>query len=236
MINKIIKTIEGWKIRQKRKKLAMLSTKDLFSKIYSEKMWGSDAEDQPFYSGPGSSNPNTLKYIEELSSFIQANGIKSILDIGCGDFRVMKSVTGQNPQVIFTGVDVVPDLIKYNQEHFADSRTSFICLDAIESPDLPDADLLTIRQVLQHLSNSQISKILSKTGKYKYILITEHLPMEDEAKINVDKIPGDHIRLAYGSGVYIDKAPFNLDAEKIFEYREDLGNIPAVIRTYLVKN
>jgi hypothetical protein len=102
---------------------------------------------------------------------------------------------------------------------------------------LPNVQLVTIRQVLQHLSNAQISGILAKLKNYNHILITEHLPLNESGIVyNVDKIQGDHIRLAYNSGVYIDKEPFNIKATILFEYREDLGEIPAIIRTYHISN
>jgi 2-polyprenyl-3-methyl-5-hydroxy-6-metoxy-1,4-benzoquinol methylase len=237
MISKIRKTINGWKTKFKRYQLSKLSTQQLFSKIYKEKLWGTSPNDNPFYSGPGTSNPNTEVYIAQLSDFIKKNKILSILDVGCGDFSIMREVTNQNSTVEFIGLDVVPELIAYNQEHYSNENVKFICGNAVTEPDLPNVQLVTIRQVLQHLSNAQISGILAKLKNYNHILITEHLPLNESGIVyNVDKIQGDHIRLAYNSGVYIDKEPFNIKATILFEYREDLGEIPAIIRTYHISN
>jgi len=39
-------------------------------------------------SGPGSTKEYTIQYREFLSKFIKDNKIKTILDIGCGDFQM----------------------------------------------------------------------------------------------------------------------------------------------------
>lgn len=140
----------------------------------------------------------------------------------------------------YTGGDVVRDLIEHHQSKFQNTTTHFIHLNAIND-ELPDADLITIRQVLQHLNNNQIQKILGKLSKFKYVLITEHVPITLDAEYNLDKIAGPHIRMRVNSGVFIDKPPFNTKNTTIlFEYREDdkVKNkmVPAVIRTYLIKN
>lgn len=105
--------------------------------------------------------------------------------------------------------------------------------------ELPDADLVTIRQVLQHLSNEQISKILSKLSKFKYVIITEHILLGDFTIPNLDKIPGPHIRTKVFSSVIIDAPPFKVkNATVLSEHRFDekvkSKLYPAVIRTYLI--
>jgi hypothetical protein len=142
--------------------------------------------------------------------------------------------------VMYTGADVVDGLIQWNQKQFGNSKTKFVKLNAIDD-ELPDADLITIRQVLQHLSNDQILKILPKLSKFKYVLITEHILIGDDVVPNYDKIPGPHIRSRSLSGVYIDLPPFNVqNAKVVLEFREDepiKGKLhPAVIRTYLIEN
>ena len=54
-------------------------------------------------------------------------------------------------------------------------------------------------------------------GKYKYLVITEHLPENQEFVPNIDMDSGPFIRLDKNSGVDLTKNPFNLDvvSEKI---------------------
>jgi hypothetical protein len=71
-----------------------------------------------------------------------------------------------------------------------------------------------VRQVLQHLSNDQILKVLPKLKQsYKWLVLTEHLPLSEKFVPNVDKPPGPDIRLSLvegGSGVVVTSAPFDL--------------------------
>src|SRR5689334_14063560 len=62
------------------------SVPTVFSEIYRRNMWGGQAG--VFYSGPGSDPVVSRPYIEAVSDYIRASGIKSVVDIGCGDFRV----------------------------------------------------------------------------------------------------------------------------------------------------
>jgi Methyltransferase domain len=209
----------------------------IFSEIYKNNQWGGTPGS--FYSGEGSHNPNASIYIEKLSAFISNHDIKTVLDIGCGDFAIMMKIL-ENVDVNYIGGDVVPELIKHHQQKFTNEKTKFIQLNAI-SDELPDADLVTIRQVLQHLSNDQIAKILSKLSKFRYVVISEHVLLGDFVIPNLDKIPGPHIRTRVFSSVIIDAAPFNVkNATVLFEHRLDekvkSKLYPAVVRTYLIIN
>ena len=89
-------------------------------------------------------------------------------------------------------------------------NVNFIEMDII-TEELPLGDLVFLRQVLQHLSNKQISQIIHKLkSKYQYLVITEHLPMSKNFKPNKDKPQGPDIRLGVNSGVVLSMPPFNL--------------------------
>jgi hypothetical protein len=86
---------------------------------------------------------------------------------------------------------------------------------------LPVADLVTVREVLQHLTNKQISDILRniERTRFKYALITEHIV--SPAKMlapNLD-LPthSPDTRVALRSGVMINEAPFSKPATIVFE-------------------
>ena len=74
---------------------------------------------------------------------------------------------------------------------------------------LPSGDCIILRQVLQHLSNKDIEKVIKKITVYKYIILTEHIPLGNFVS-NKDIISGQGIRLKQNSGVNILEAPFNL--------------------------
>lgn len=210
---------------------------DIFTNIYKRNTWGGDPGS--YYSGEGTHNSNTQLYIDHVKNFIKDHSLASLLEVGCGDFSIMKKVL-EGSDVTYLGVDVVDGLILYHQQNHQTNRFQFKKLNAIEEP-LPEADLVIIRQVLQHLNNDHISKILRKLSKFRYALITEHLPVSRDAEYNLDKITGPHTRMKVNSGVFIDKPPFSIpNCKVLFEYPQNdriKGNeVPAVIRTYLVEN
>ena len=210
---------------------------EIFTEIYEHNIWG--GEQGVFFSGTGSNDPRVEIYISNLAAFIQENQIKTITDLGCGDFSVMQKVLDRvDHQVEYIGIDIVKDLIDFNNSNYATERIRFQQANIIDDA-LPEGELVLVRQVLQHLSNAQISAILRKIAKYKWALLSEHLPIKGSIVFNVDKIPGPHIRMKMNSGVFIDKEPFNITNSRVlFEYRQDdpvKGKmVPAVIRTYLV--
>lgn len=215
------------------------SAEQVFTEIYHKEYWGKSTEANGYFSGTGTHDANTLKYVDLLTDFIRKNDVKSVFEIGCGDFSIMKQVLS-NVKVNYTGADVVADLIAHLQETHGDKKTEFIQLDAIACRAFPNADLCVIRQVLQHLNNVQISNILEKTNQFKYVIITEHVPVNPEM-LNGDKTLGGYIRLqnAKTSGVFLDAPPFSLKCKTILSYRKDDKDlkgriIPAVMVSSLV--
>jgi SAM-dependent methyltransferase len=191
------------------------SPKGVFNDIYSRNRWGGERGEM--YSGSGSRGEAAVQYANYVKDFILSNNIKSVVDLGCGDFFI-----GQQIAIVvesYVGIDVVPSLIEFNNKKFGSDNVSFICAD-ITSDNLPEGTLCLVRQVLQHMSNAQIARLLSRLRKYELVIITEHQPGVEDLKIpNIDKVHGDDTRLYKGSGVYLDKDPFNVSSVRLlFEY------------------
>lgn len=58
--------------------------------IYNTKLWGDNKNE--FYSGSsgdGSGLKNNVEYNDFVTSFIKNNGIKKVVDLGCGDIRII---------------------------------------------------------------------------------------------------------------------------------------------------
>lgn len=224
----------------KRKEVfAGLSLEAVFTKIYQDKMWyfGMHPEKVGYYSGTGSYGESADAYTRLVVDFVNENHIRSIVDIGSGDFAIGKSIidSAHGPLQYF-GCDIVKEVVEYNEKNYGNDRIRFFHVDACEDP-LPSGDLLTIRQVLQHLGNRQIMQILDKSKSYKYVLITEHQLADGQQRVfNADKPPGPDIRLVKGSGVYLDKPPFNLKVREVLRCREDVRGKEAYIISYLVAN
>jgi hypothetical protein len=183
-------------------------TANVFGAIYKQGKWGHGSEGD-FCSGRGSHDPAIVgPYIEAVAGFLRSiPDLPSVVDLGCGDFNIGKQL---RPYVgNFIACDVVPELIARNVLKFGGESVDFQCLDVVED-DLPFADVALIRQVLQHLSNSQISRIVPKLYRYRFLVISEHLPVEDNFIPNLEKTSGVTIRLPSHSGVVLTRPPFNL--------------------------
>ena len=206
--------------------------KKIFSYIYRENVWG--GEKGCLYSGPGSHESLSKPYVDLVNTFIKDASIKRVVDLGCGDFRVGSLIDTSSIQYI--GIDIVPDLIERHNKLHRTANVIFLCLNAVED-GLPDADLCLVRQVFQHLSNEHISKILQKCKKYKYVLVSEHVPTGGNVVPNLDMDANWHIRAIQHSGVFIDKAPFNCKSEVLLELDPaHPGYEGTVIRTSLIQN
>lgn len=181
-------------------------TKAVMQQIYEQHLWGGHNSD--FYSGEGSHRPEIITpYIEAVSNFLKSkNNNLSVLDLGCGDFNIGKHLAPFSKT--YAGVDIVESLIERNKSKFKADDLEFYVLD-ISKDELPKADCIILRQVLQHISNTEIKNILKKLIHFKYIILTEHLPV-GKFTPNKDKITSQGIRLKQNSGVDISAEPFCL--------------------------
>lgn len=189
-------------------------TKDVMEQIYEMNLWG--GEDGDFYSGLGSHDPEiVIPYVDIVSEFLSSfKEPLTVLDLGCGDFNVGSRLVRHTGKYI--AVDIVKILIERNKKKFKDKRLEFICTD-IAKEDLPEADCIILRQVLQHLSNAEIQRIVDKLYDYKYVLLTEHIPDFDYVP-NKNIISGQGIRLKKESGVNVLAPPFNLKPKEAEEF------------------
>ena len=166
------------------------TTREVFTKIYMEDRWRPAGSNQcgsdKFYSGPGSGDATASPYIDCVNAFIASHQVRSVVDLGCGDFRVGRRIAQDG--ISYTGVDIVEPLIQAHQERFASDSIQFRCLDVVSDP-LPEGDLCLVREVLQHLSNKQILAILAKLRSFKWVIVTEVQPAAGETgKPNKDSL------------------------------------------------
>ena len=188
----------------------------IFNNIYKNNLWGKSNESPDnFSSGFGSDTINSAGYIELVATYIINNKIKSVVDIGCGDFRVASEILKRIPHdVSYTGLDVANVIIERNQRLYQNERIHFAQADATESP-LPEGDLVLVREVLQHLSNKNITAVLKRVvGKYEYNIITNTIANSARA-YNIDLPSGSNSRAGLGSGLWLDLAPFNCDISEL---------------------
>lgn len=207
-----------------------------FSEIYRKKFWGIDGA-LPYCSGSGSRGPAVQAYVDFLRIFIERHKIRSIIDLGCGDFVVGGQIAPEVDR--YVGVDVVPELIEHLRRTYKARGLEFLCLD-ITKDELPDADLCLVRQVFKHLSNDEIASALSRRilpGGFKYILVSEHHPSPLRRVVpNKDKPHGPDTRLADDSAVFLDRPPFNLSVQEVLSVPAEPWSVAPgeTIRTFLL--
>jgi hypothetical protein len=232
----VVNAVRGYRTRKEASGYRDLNTQQIFTKIYEENAWGkSSNEEEKFFSGNGSRQVEIVSaYIAAVREFLASLGSKpNVADLGCGDFHV-----GSNIREFCDGYiacDIVPSLIEFNKQRFRHLNVDFRVLD-LTTQELPKADVVFIRQVLQHLSNALIANAIPKIqSSYKFLVLTEHLPSAANFKPNLDKPAGPNVRPALGSGLVLTKPPFNLkvSSERVLcEVPEDAG-CGGVIRTTL---
>ena len=133
----------------------------------------------------------------------------------------------------------MPALVDHNNRVHGNQTTRFLAADVTRDAP-PEGDVCFVRQILQHLSNDEIAAILSKLQGFRWVFITEHQPSPHAAVApNIDKVHGEDVRVAYGSGVYLDLPPFDLPVDSLEVILELPGTglgpgvDPGVIRTIL---
>jgi SAM-dependent methyltransferase len=168
---------------------------DIYHKA-TDAFWGKTES----VSGPGSTAEQTYKIREQLESILKKYAINSFLDIPCGDFNWMQLVNFG--QCSYIGCDVVKPLIDANNTKYGSSNKVFLHIDATKDP-LPKADIILCRDLLVHLSLTDILLILKnfKKSGAKYLLTTAF------TKIRPDT--NDDIASGGWRTVNLQMAPFN---------------------------
>jgi len=187
---------------------------EVFTHIYQNAVWGVDEKGEGT-SGPGSTVANTKEYMEYLQDFLKEKKITSVVDLGCGDWQFSQHINWNGVQ--YTGFDVVLPIIERNKAKFSQPNIAFMHGDGITT-DLPAADLLICKDVLQHLTEADIKKIAAQFPKFKYCLITNGIDADTLSSNNHPISRGDYRTLD------IRKPPFNIKAKKVLTYRGPFMN------------
>ena len=207
---------------------------EVFNDIYQRGIWRPEGSDAVFHSGPGSMPGVTRGYEEFVADYINANpDIATLVDIGCGDFQVSQRILERLARpVSYVGCDIASVVVADNERrHGVPGRIEFRQLN-VATGDLPEGDIVTIREVFQHLSNDTILAALANLRKagFKRGIITEAIARDPSAP-NLDIISGYRTRDGLNSGVYLDLAPFSLPV--LGRYDVDVGHAE-VLRTLIV--
>ena len=180
-----------------------MDNKKVFSKIYKEGLWNEG-------SGDGSKIENVREYVDVLQKYIDKPEIKTVIDLGCGDWQFSKFLDLSS--VLYLGVDVVDSVIDSNIDLYSASNIDFISRDII-TYELPQVDLIICKDVLQHLSNRDVISVLIKIIKSsKFALITNDFNPESTSNIDIEN--GDYRYLD------LTLSPFFLDVVTVLEFEK----------------
>lgn len=134
-------------------------------------------------SGPGSSPYSTIQYRSFIENFIRMNNIEKVVDVGCGDWQFSRFINFDG--VDYLGFDIVSSVVEKNNVNFRTNKINFRMMPS-DIEDIQSADLLIMKDVLQHLSNQEILQFKNKVfQKFKYCLLTNSY-RKLNVKTNID--------------------------------------------------
>jgi len=186
--------------------------KDVFDHIYKTNAWGSSET----RSGGGATIEHTKNLRNQLPVLFNKFNISTVLDAPCGDFNWMKEVK-INSNINYIGCDIVPDIIKKNNELYRKQNINFEILD-ITKDKLPKVDLMINRAVLFHFPYSYISLFFKNfiNSNIPYLLTTTH--------VNNNNFENKNINLGDFFLIDLFSSPFNLDKNPLYTIDDYIKN------------
>jgi hypothetical protein len=180
---------------------------NVFDEIYKTHYWGNG-------SGSGSSPEATLPYREFLGRFLLENRIRSVVDLGCGDWQFSKLIDWSG--IEYHGFDAAESVIERNGAAYGSDNVTF---SVMKSYDLiPAADLLIIKDVLQHLSNQEVIRIIQTLiPRFKLTLVTNCVP---PIRTSLHRSSMFNQPIKTGDFRFLDlrRPPFDCKAELLLEW------------------
>jgi len=174
--------------------------KERFEEIYNKNEWA-------YGSGAGSLPKNNKEYIEFLEKFMKKNNVSSVLDLGCGDWQFSKIIDWTGIQ--YEGFDIVESVVNENNKRYSSDNISFHIFSDIFS-ELPEADLLIVKDVLQHWSKESIDNFIPYLDRYKFSLITNC--------VGIDDTMNEFVEDGGFSNLDLRLPPYNINFEEVYQY------------------
>ena len=147
-----------------------------FTNIYEHRFWGDNGV--VGYNGSSGSGSNVDQnkdtYVPVVQNFINENGVKTVVDLGCGDFKCGPLIY-EDLDVLYTGYDAYRKLVDYNSLNHSAPKYTFKHLDfCYNKESIESADLCVLKDVIQHWPLANIYEFLDylvESKKFKYILL-----------------------------------------------------------------
>jgi 2-polyprenyl-3-methyl-5-hydroxy-6-metoxy-1,4-benzoquinol methylase len=178
-------------------------------------------------SGPGSSKSFTRDSVDFINHIIKKHNIKSILDLGCGDWNWFCDVdlSGCN----YTGWDADELMIADNQSKYGTKNIKFFVKDIFNN-EYPQVDLIICRDVLFHVK-FELSTKLIQDAKQKTIFFLSTCFREEKSNSGPRGYCG--IENWGYFRINLNIAPFNLLNKEIeHKYESRSGRPPRYLSLY----
>ena len=193
----------------------MSESQEIFSKIYDTAYWGNG-------SGDGSDPKKVKVYINLIEDFIKKNNVKSIVDFGCGDWQFSNLINFNDAE--YLGIDLVDSVIDSNNRKYSKKNIKFSRFKAYR--EIPKADLLLVKDVLQHLPREEVKKIIDQLFiNYKFVIVTNCIsPFNKLGNLIINYFSNKGIynrKIKFGEFTYFDirKYPYNLNGKCLLTWK-----------------
>ena len=165
-----------------------------FARVAERNEW----EDAESVSGTGSNIRATEAIRRELPLLWRAYGIRTLLDVPCGDFHWMRLIVHELES--YTGMDVVRDVVQRAWNQYTADGVRFLRGNLLTTC-LPAADCIMVRDCLVHFSYRDALRALRnlKRAPARYVLLTTFPKRQ-----NRDSITG-----AYWRPLNLEAPPFS---------------------------
>jgi SAM-dependent methyltransferase len=146
-----------------------------------------------------------------------------MIDIGCGDWQFSKFLNLDG--VRYLGFDVVPSIVEHNARTYGSKSIRFAVMPQ-RLEEIPGADLVIMKDVLQHLPNEVIVEFATVVfPKCKHCLLTNSYVKLD-TPLNIDIRHGDFRCLD------LSAPPFSFSGSYVLDFGSPLWER---IRTFLYR-
>ncbi len=190
-----------------REQMRGMAPEAVFDFIYRSNLWGSPESN----SGLGSQLDSTARLRVELPKLLASLGVKTLVDIPCGDFSWLSSIS--LPIEHYIGADIVPAIIERNREKFRLSLpyAEFQVLN-LTKDTLPSGEAILCRDCLVHLPFTLIREAFGnmRRSQIRYAILTTFTGN----RVNTDIEVGDWRPLNF------EKPPFCFPAPEVILMEE----------------
>ena len=161
-------------------------------------------------SGPGSEPDYTAGYRAFLATFLRENNIRSVLDLGCGNWRSTQLIdwTGIN----YFGIDFIHKIVARNRRIHGTANIKFAQGD-VRAFDIPTVDLVIAKDVLQHWPTAEVVSFLGRLRESSaQMALLVNCANDDEQPRNRD------IALGLFRPIHLNDPPFSSQLEEVYAF------------------